>query len=260
MNFDRVADIYDATRSLPPQVSEQIADGIFASVGAGPDTCFLEPGIGTGRMALPLARLGLTYTGIDISDGMMEQLRAKASSESLNIRLEHGDVTDLPFPDASFDVVLIAHLLHLVPEWRKALADIWRVTVPGGHVVMAGNHHVPDDPGDAIRRQWHEYAREMDAPLRPSYGTWNAVNAELTTQGCYTAVYRVAEWDTEFVPAELIEKQRSRMFSHSWDLPDETLQAVHDKLLGWAHERYGDLERSLVEHQEFWISVSRWPA
>ncbi len=260
MNFDRVAAVYDNTRTLPAEVSERIADGIVHAVGAGPSTRFLEPGIGTGRMALPLAARGFPYTGIDISEAMMDRLRMKAADRDLRLTLVHGDVTALPFPDHSFDVVLVAHLLHLVPEWRTSLAEARRVTVEGGHFVMAGNHYPAGDPGYAIRQMWHTFAVEAGAELRPSYGSWDAVDAELTALGCYTAVYRVAQWGVEFVPIELINRQRDRTFSHSWTVSDEVMEAVHQRLLAWAREEYGDLERPILERQEFWVSASRWPA
>ncbi|WP_414520260.1 class I SAM-dependent DNA methyltransferase, partial [Synechococcus sp. H55.10] len=75
--FDRAADFYDATRSFPPAVEEEIADAILAAVGATPETHFLEVGIGTGRIALPLIRRGCPYTGIDISERMLAVLRRK---------------------------------------------------------------------------------------------------------------------------------------------------------------------------------------
>src|SRR5712691_12007674 len=77
LSFDRVAHAYDATRGYPPGVDQQIAMAIVDTVNAKPETTFMEVGVGTGRIAFPLASLGHIYTGVDISEKMVEQLEAK---------------------------------------------------------------------------------------------------------------------------------------------------------------------------------------
>src|SRR6516165_7567759 len=77
MSFDRVAHVYDATRGYPSGVDLQIATSIIDMVDAKTETTFLEVGVGTGRIAFPLASLGHSYTGVDISENMLKQLVAK---------------------------------------------------------------------------------------------------------------------------------------------------------------------------------------
>src|SRR5260370_35583017 len=77
LSFDRVAQTYDATRGYPPGVDQQIAKAIVDTVNAKPGTTFMEVGVGTGRIAFPLASLGHIYTGEDISAKMVKLLTAK---------------------------------------------------------------------------------------------------------------------------------------------------------------------------------------
>src|SRR5690349_237333 len=77
VSFDPVAHIYDATRGYSEDVARRIALAIDGSVQARTQTAFLELGVGTGRIALPLASLGRTYTGVDISERMLTQLETK---------------------------------------------------------------------------------------------------------------------------------------------------------------------------------------
>lgn len=259
LSFDRVADIYDATRGLPPRVVERVADRIIAASHATPDTRFLEIGIGTGRIALPLVQHGYPVTGIDVSSRMMAVLRAKVP-DAANLTLLQGDVTNLPFPDDSFDVVLAVHILHLIPEWRRALDDVQRVLRPGGFLVRGHDRSVPDQPGSEIRRRWHTLVREAGGQLRPEYGTWEAVETELTERGARTAVYRVATWVEESRPIDLLEELRQRTYSATWSVLDETLESVHPQMLAWAQERYGDLSAPLSTRLEFLLTVSRFPA
>src|SRR6266571_3027374 len=57
LSFDPVAHIYDATRGYPVEVAQSIAQAIETTAAATPATSFLEVGIGTGRIAFPLAAL-----------------------------------------------------------------------------------------------------------------------------------------------------------------------------------------------------------
>jgi SAM-dependent methyltransferase len=219
---------------------------------------FLELGVGTGRVALPVASRGYSYTGVDISTEMMARLRAKADLPNLTLR--EADVTDLPFEDGGFDVVLAFHVLHLVPEWRQALAEARRVTAAGGYFLFGGNEGADDDPYARIRQRWAELARELGAGPSPRHVSLPDLAAELTAQDCRLAVYRVAAWTREFRPIDLIERLHARTFSASWDMPDEAMDAIHERLLAWTHETFGDLEASLETKQEFRVTAARWPA
>ena len=79
-SFDRVAHCYDETRGLPDEVAREVGDGIAAILrGVSDARRVLECGIGTGRMAVPLAAAGVRVAGIDISAKMLSVLREKRS-------------------------------------------------------------------------------------------------------------------------------------------------------------------------------------
>src|SRR5262249_27287795 len=101
--FDRAASFYDATLALPTGVPEQVRDQIFKRTGAVQNTCFLEIGVGTGRIALPFAQIGADYTGADLSLPMLEVLRGKIAAlpeGALSLKLALADAMALPFADA----------------------------------------------------------------------------------------------------------------------------------------------------------------
>lgn len=96
--------------------------------GRGKDV--LECGCGTGLILERIARFAGKAAGIDLSPGMLELARARG----LDVR--EGSVTELPFEDASFDVTCSFKVLAHVPDIGRALAEMARVTRPGG-VILA---------------------------------------------------------------------------------------------------------------------------
>jgi ubiquinone/menaquinone biosynthesis C-methylase UbiE len=98
-----------------------------ARYAAGGD--LLEVGCGTGLLLRRFAKLTKTARGIDLSPGMLEKARARG------LDVTTGTATDLPFPDASFDVTCSFKVLAHVKDIERALAEMVRVTRPNGAVV-----------------------------------------------------------------------------------------------------------------------------
>lgn len=259
MNFDPIADRYDQTRALPEGVPERVRDQIVASVGATDTTRFLEPGIGTGRIALPFILAGYDYTGVDLSERMMARLREKMGDLPNRLTLLQSDVTALPFPDHRFDAAIVVHVLHLVSAWRQALAEIRRVTAPGGWLALASNSPRPGQEYDLIRERWYEYARGEGATIGPRHSQLADVEAALTDQGCLLSQYVVAGWENRFRPIDVLDALRARIWSQTWSLTDDLLERSHSYTVAWATERYGDLTRELTTREELVVTMARWP-
>jgi ubiquinone/menaquinone biosynthesis C-methylase UbiE len=131
--YDEFARAYEAhRRPNDPHGYHALVDdlevGLVERYAAGKDV--LECGCGTGLLLERFTRLAGTARGIDLSPGMLEKARARG----LDVR--EGSVTELPFEDASFDVTCSFKVLAHVPQIGKALAEMARVTRPGG-VVLA---------------------------------------------------------------------------------------------------------------------------
>jgi len=95
--------------------------------GAGGDV--LECGVGTGLLLERFVGFARSAQGIDLSPGMLEGARARG----LDVR--EASVTAIPFDDASFDVTCSFKVLAHVPEIGRAIAEMARVTRPGGVVI-----------------------------------------------------------------------------------------------------------------------------
>lgn len=139
-SYARWALFYDQTFGAATQIGRRTTAEYITSRGGN----VLEVGVGTG-LALPFYGQGVEITGVDFSEEMLA--KAKTRVAELGIRqvreLRQMDARALDFPDASFDTVAAMHLLSVVPEPERVMAEIARVLKPGGEAVIT-NHFARD--------------------------------------------------------------------------------------------------------------------
>jgi ubiquinone/menaquinone biosynthesis C-methylase UbiE len=92
----------------------------------------LEVAVGTG-LNLPLYPDGVTLTGIDLSDRMLDLARARANPA---VTLTQADAHDLPFDEGSFDTVVCTFGLCAIPDHDRAVGEMVRVLRPGGRLIL----------------------------------------------------------------------------------------------------------------------------
>jgi SAM-dependent methyltransferase len=121
----------------------------------------LDVATGTGNLAIPIARLGCSVTGVDIAANLLVQARERAEAEQLTIQFDEGDAEQLPYPDASFDAVVTMFGAMFAPRPALVASELARVLKPGGLLAMAnwnpdsfsgqmfkvGGKHSPPPPG-----------------------------------------------------------------------------------------------------------------
>jgi SAM-dependent methyltransferase len=136
---DRIADVYDDLYAFPEDTAQAV-DFLADLAGDGP---VLELGVGTGRIALPLAGRGLTVHGIDASAAMVERLRAKPGGD--HIQVTFGDFADVGV-EGEYALVFVAFntLFALLDQDRQVacFTNVARHLLPGGHFVVEA--FVPD--------------------------------------------------------------------------------------------------------------------
>ena len=104
----------------------------------------LEVGVGTG-LSLASYPVGADVTGIDISEPMLELARLRAvEARGRSISIRRMDAQSMSFRDGVFDYVIAPYVISVVPDPRRAMAEIARVCRPGGTVVVV-NHFVHED-------------------------------------------------------------------------------------------------------------------
>ena len=134
--FDRISGVYDSTRDpLDPSTIDALANRFHARAIAK----ILEVGVGTGRVAVPLASRGFDVTGVDASRRMLAIARSKHLRQ-----LVRGNAYRLPFAERSFDAALFVHVLHLLEDAPTALAEAIRVGREGALALV----HPPGSQGE----------------------------------------------------------------------------------------------------------------
>lgn len=135
-SYRRWAPVYDATFGrITSKGRTRAAAHVTARGGK-----VLEVGVGTG-LVLPMYGPRVQVTGIDFSAEMLAKAQQKVDELNLShvASLRQMDARKLDFPDASFDSVAAMHVLSVVPEPEKVVAEMARVCRPGGQVVIV-NH------------------------------------------------------------------------------------------------------------------------
>jgi ubiquinone/menaquinone biosynthesis C-methylase UbiE len=104
-------------------------------VGRAPQRV-LDVGCGTGFLALRLAELGHVVTGIDLSPRMIDRARRKAEQAAQQIDFRVGDAVTIDAADETYDVVVARHVIWLLPEPERGVAEWLRVLRPRGRLAL----------------------------------------------------------------------------------------------------------------------------
>lgn len=114
-------------------VSELLADNAQLRAGSR----VLDVACGNGNATLAAARCGAAAVGVDYVPALLEDGRARAVTEGLDVEFQLGDAEALPFPDDSFDAVLSVFGAMFAPDHQRTAGEILRVVRPGGTVGLA---------------------------------------------------------------------------------------------------------------------------
>lgn len=270
ISFDRAADFYDATRGYAEGVAEQIRDAIVAYTGATLESRFLELGVGTGRIALPFIQAGYDFTGVDISQAMMERLAQKLTPDkTYRHQLQQADITQLPFSDNSFDIAYAVHVLHLVEGWQKAVQEAKRVLKPGGWLLVAHDSH-PDDNSESktyppafVRTKWNEIREGLGLPKhRTLPGIWaNDENIITYLQGLGAKTEQVVLTEHNNLPIsarEMAERHINRTYSSDWDTSEDLHQQAVLLLQKWLAEECPNPDEQIIFPSQFKAITAIW--
>lgn len=158
----------------------------FDKFPISPGDRVLDLGCGGGRHAFELYRRGANVVAFDYSYDELAQVATMFYAMSVGnevpdgatAKVVRGDVLSLPFPDASFDAVIVAEVLEHIPDDERAMAEIVRILKPGGRVAVTVPRWWPEKVNWALPR---EYQHTPGGHIRIYKG--DQVQARLSTAG-----------------------------------------------------------------------------
>ncbi len=242
ISFDRAADFYDASRALPDDVHHRLTS-VLARELEHRGLC-LETGVGTGRIALPLAAAGVRLVGVDIAPKMLQRLVANAGGHHL-FPISVADVTALPFDDASFDAVLASHLLHLIPEWGQAVDEAVRVLRPGGVLLVDFGGGAPSPWGESMRAVLREHGVDR---VRPGMSDPGPVADHLSGRAQPRPLPALTMTVQRSLGQDLADT-RKQINSWTWSASADQIAAACDALRRWASDNGWPLDRQVDLHR-----------
>jgi len=173
--FDQISNVYDSTRDPIDEATLEAVVRDFEDRGIGE---LLEVGVGTGRVAAPLSRRGLSVTGVDASLGMLSRARTKGLG-----RLVRGSAYALPFRDGAFDAALYVHVLHLLEDPVAAIREGCRVARAGTIALLRPPGEGRREPSERSefepRRIFYEFLAQEGYPISAGSGSPRTREARL---------------------------------------------------------------------------------
>ncbi len=206
--FDDVAERYDLTNDvLSLGQDRRWRRAVVRAVDARPGERVLDLAAGTATSSEPFADAGVRTVASDFSLGMLRVGRRRRP----DLSLVAGDGTRLPFADDAFDAVTISFGLRNIVDHRAALAEMLRVTRPGGRLVVCEFSH-------------------------PTYRPFRTVYTEYLMRALPTVARKVSSNPDAYV--YLAESIRA------W--PDQAALAAQVRDAGWADVEWRDLSGGIV--------------
>lgn len=182
------------------QIYEQICTE--AAPYLNKDMNVLELACGSGQLSFRLAGNAKQWEATDFSENMITEAKKKPRPRNLYFAVQ--DAKNLPYADETFDAVMIANALHIMPEPDKAMAEIRRVLKSGG-MLFAPTFVHGEGAGHRLR------IRGMNLIGFKTYSKWNAAEFIAYIQGCSYEIYRQKVFGSNLTPlCCLIAKKESR--------------------------------------------------
>lgn len=138
-HLERVYSSYAGVYDRVFRVFNESREQVVRNLSIAPFERVLEVGVGTG-LCLPMYPAHADVTAIDLSQAMLDKAAQRVREEGLtNVKLQKMDAGEMTFADDSFDIVIAAYVVTAVPDYRKLMSEMIRVSRPGGRLVLL-NH------------------------------------------------------------------------------------------------------------------------
>jgi SAM-dependent methyltransferase len=235
--FDRAAEFYDRTRAISDESMARNVAVLTAELAERGRV--LEVGVGTGLLALPLREADVDLVGLDLSAPMLGKLVDKAGGRP-PFPLVLADATRIPFGDDSFGGAYLRWVLHLIPSWADALAEMVRVVRREGVILV--NLGAYGGERLAIQHRFAELTGVSIQPVGLGWGEFEGLDRAMERLGATPRSLPAVDEAAVDSLNDFLEGIRDGRYSWTWDLTADVRRAALEEIRPWATERFGPLE------------------
>jgi ubiquinone/menaquinone biosynthesis C-methylase UbiE len=251
--YDTTASTFERYRSLPSTVVEAVRSAIRNTARLPEQARVLDLGAGTGRIGKAFLAAGDFYVGVDSSLGMLQEFSAKPEfRESKTSLLAQAEGHQLPFKNASFDLVLLMQVLNSA-NWRPMLDECLRVLRPGG-IIGVGHTKSPESGVDAqLKRRLAAILEDMHVPWHQPREWRRQALAWLEDVSAHHWHCDAARWKVTTSAEEFLSRHRTGAKFAA--LPLAIQQESLAKLSAWAEVNFGPVNAGFEEQHSFALSI-----
>jgi len=260
VDFSRKANAYDRLHGVLPA---SLARRLATAAQLEPGLTVLDVGAGTGRVAIALAALGCEIVALDPAEAMLRVLQNKMAAgtgtpDRAPLHVVAAEGARLPFADRSFDAVVLARTLYLMPDWRDVLTDIIRALKADGRILHEWGNGTPDEEWVQIREKARALfeAAGIANPLHPGARSATEVDDFLAARGFAVSDRIQVDGDVYLTLADFMARISNGEYSYTWNVPAAVQRLCLPQLEKWVSEHFA-LDRALPIPREFSWAIYR---
>jgi ubiquinone/menaquinone biosynthesis C-methylase UbiE len=252
LSFDPMAAIYDETRIYDKTSFNAALDYIVSRFPPDRYPHLFEPGVGTGRIAIPLAERGYNVIGADISGEMLKILADKLMRRKspLPVTYIRQDISSLPFQNTSFDIAVAVHIFHLIRDWKKAVNEVFRILKPGSPLILmytGGGKEIP-----WVQDKYRELCTACGNPATHIgvSGLPELLEYLKNTGRHIETIENRWQWTRRSRVSEALENIKQRYYGMTRLVSEDIHRSVIEKLEAEVPKKYGSMDVEVeVPHQ-----------
>lgn len=257
--YEKIAPVYDATRRMSDAVCIEISREIYLQAGNKDNMLVADMGAGTGRFSIPLAIRGCRVVGVDVSRGMLRIMLSKLPPDSRSrLQLVVADAEWFPFKSSCFDVAVCFQLLHLIQEWHSVIKEVQRTLVKSGLLALG------ESLGKGFQAEVIDAYKELRAKHGYPYKRLGAGSLgevlDYLRKGGHAASSDpdIHNWVGHMTVDSIIQGMEEKVYSRTWDVPQDAHREIILELREWTRKRYSNLELPRETESEFRVGFARF--
>ena len=221
VSFDCIADRYVNTRGIPIASIITLYNNLQNVLKNMSEFRVLDVGVGTGRFSIPLSDYVRDVIGVDISSQMLKILNEIDIEGKVLTCLS--DATNMPFGENSFDMFILASVLHLIPQYEEMFNELERISKKNSYVVLLRVEYLGEE-GELYEFFRHKAFYLSDDKIKDAGISFDDQISILKKRWRLVDKLCGKPWISAYSPNDIIKNFKNRVWSETWSLSDNELE------------------------------------